>query len=170
MRQITAFCGEARLGLRGRLELFVSVCQAVQHAHTKGVIHRDLKPGNVLVARYDGRPVVGGDRLGVAKATVKATADAVHRVRRDRGHAGVHGPRAGGAEPAGRGHAERRLLAGGAAVPAADRLHAVRAPPPGGGLVETKAAIIREEEPPRPSTRLGADARRRAGLVRGEFD
>src|SRR5437763_4274287 len=44
---VTRFCDANRLTPRRRLELFVSVCQAVQHAHTKGIIHRDLKPGNV---------------------------------------------------------------------------------------------------------------------------
>src|SRR5262249_22544750 len=51
-----------------RLELFVPVCQAIQHAHQKGVIHRDLKPSNVLVAPYDGRPVPKVIDFGVAKA------------------------------------------------------------------------------------------------------
>ena len=45
------------LTLRERLELFIPVCQAVQHAHQKGIIHRDIKPCNVLVAPYDGKPV-----------------------------------------------------------------------------------------------------------------
>ena len=54
---------------RQRLELFVPVCQAVQHAHQKGIIHRDLKPSNVLVALYDGRPVPKVIDFGVAKAT-----------------------------------------------------------------------------------------------------
>src|SRR5262249_25521080 len=54
---------------RERLELFVPVCQAVQHAHQKGVIHRDLKPSNVLVASYDDRPVPKIIDFGVAKAT-----------------------------------------------------------------------------------------------------
>jgi serine/threonine protein kinase len=54
---------------RERLELFILVCQAVQHAHQKGIIHRDLKPANVLVARYDGKPVPKVIDFGLAKAT-----------------------------------------------------------------------------------------------------
>ena len=65
---ITAYCDEHRLTPRQRLGLFVPVCQAVQHAHQKGVIHRDLKPGNVLVAVYDGQPVPKIIDFGVAKA------------------------------------------------------------------------------------------------------
>jgi serine/threonine protein kinase/tetratricopeptide (TPR) repeat protein len=66
---ITRYCDEQRLGVRERLELFAGVCRAVQHAHQKGVIHRDLKPSNVLVAPYDGVPVVKVIDFGVAKAT-----------------------------------------------------------------------------------------------------
>jgi WD40 repeat protein/serine/threonine protein kinase len=66
---ITRFCDDNQLTPRQRLELFVPVCQAVQHAHTKGVIHRDLKPSNVLVALYDDRPVPKVIDFGVAKAT-----------------------------------------------------------------------------------------------------
>jgi tetratricopeptide (TPR) repeat protein len=66
---ITRYCDEHRLTPRQRLELFVPVCQAVQHAHQKGIIHRDLKPSNVLVARYDDRPVPKVIDFGVAKAT-----------------------------------------------------------------------------------------------------
>jgi serine/threonine protein kinase/tetratricopeptide (TPR) repeat protein len=65
---ITKYCDEHRLTLRERLELFVPVCQAVQHAHQKGVIHRDLKPSNVLVAEHDDRPVAKVIDFGVAKA------------------------------------------------------------------------------------------------------
>jgi serine/threonine protein kinase len=65
---ITRYCDEHRLTPRQRLELFIPVCQAVQHAHQKGVIHRDLKPSNVLVAPYDGRPVPKVIDFGVAKA------------------------------------------------------------------------------------------------------
>src|SRR5262249_50278592 len=66
---ITRYCDEHHLTPRQRLELFLRVCQAVQHAHQKGIIHRDLKPSNVLVALYDGRPVPKVIDFGVAKAT-----------------------------------------------------------------------------------------------------
>src|SRR5437870_5804688 len=66
---ITRYCDEHRLTPRQRLELFIPVCQAVQHAHQKGIIHRDLKPSNVLVALYDGKPVPKVIDFGVAKAT-----------------------------------------------------------------------------------------------------
>jgi serine/threonine protein kinase len=66
---ITRFCDEHRLTLRERLELFVPVCQAVQHAHQKGIIHRDLKPSNVLVALHDDKPLPQVIDFGVAKAT-----------------------------------------------------------------------------------------------------
>ena len=65
---ITQFCDERRLTPRERLELFIPVCQAVQHAHQKGIIHRDLKPSNVLVGLYDGVPVPKVIDFGVAKA------------------------------------------------------------------------------------------------------
>jgi serine/threonine protein kinase len=65
---ITKFCDKEHLTPRERLELFVSVCQAVQHAHQKGVIHRDLKPSNILVTLYDGKPVPKIIDFGVAKA------------------------------------------------------------------------------------------------------
>jgi serine/threonine protein kinase len=64
----TNYCDENSLTLRDRLELFVQVCQAVQHAHQKGIIHRDLKPTNVLIALYDGKPVPKVIDFGVAKA------------------------------------------------------------------------------------------------------
>jgi WD40 repeat protein/serine/threonine protein kinase len=66
---ITRFCDEHQLTPRQRLELFIPVCQAVQHAHQKGIIHRDLKPSNVLVALYDDQPVPKVIDFGVAKAT-----------------------------------------------------------------------------------------------------
>jgi tetratricopeptide (TPR) repeat protein len=66
---LTKYCDDARLSPRQRLELFIPVCQAVQHAHQKGIIHRDLKPSNILVGLYDGRPVPKVIDFGVAKAT-----------------------------------------------------------------------------------------------------
>src|SRR5438128_585112 len=72
---ITRYCDENRLPPRERLGLFVDVCLAVQHAHQKGVIHRDLKPSNVLVAPYDGRPVVKVIDFGVAKAAGQPLTD-----------------------------------------------------------------------------------------------
>src|SRR3954453_7029837 len=65
---ITEFCDQYRVTLRQRLELFISVCQAVQHAHQKGIIHRDLKPSNVLVSPHDTTPIVKVIDFGVAKA------------------------------------------------------------------------------------------------------
>ena len=66
---ITDFCDQEQLMPRERLELFVPVCQAVQHAHQKGIIHRDLKPSNVMIALYDGNPVPKVIDFGIAKAT-----------------------------------------------------------------------------------------------------
>jgi WD40 repeat protein/serine/threonine protein kinase len=72
---ITQFCDDNRLTPRERLALFVSVCQAVQHAHQKGIIHRDVKPSNVLVTSHDGTPVVKVIDFGVAKAVGQRLTD-----------------------------------------------------------------------------------------------
>jgi serine/threonine protein kinase/WD40 repeat protein len=67
--KITDYCDQHNLSTRQRLDLFVQVCQAIQHAHQKGVIHRDIKPSNILVTLRDGVPVPKVIDFGIAKAT-----------------------------------------------------------------------------------------------------
>ena len=73
---ITDYCDERKLTIRQRLELFIPVCQAVQHAHQKAILHRDLKPGNILVAEVDGKPVPKVIDFGIAKALGTSPDDA----------------------------------------------------------------------------------------------
>ena len=72
---ITEYCDQHLLSMRERLELFIPVCQAIQHAHQKGIIHRDIKPSNILVALQDGKPVPKVIDFGVAKATGQQLTD-----------------------------------------------------------------------------------------------
>ena len=65
---ITDYCDQKKLKIRDRLELFIKVCEGVQHAHQKAIIHRDLKPANILVVEVDGRPVPRIIDFGLAKA------------------------------------------------------------------------------------------------------
>jgi eukaryotic-like serine/threonine-protein kinase len=67
--KITAFCDENKLSAQERLRLFIQICHAIQHAHQKGVIHRDIKPTNILVPVNDGVPVPKVIDFGIAKAT-----------------------------------------------------------------------------------------------------
>ncbi|MHC4497531.1 MAG: protein kinase domain-containing protein [Planctomycetota bacterium] len=66
---ITEYCDKNSLDTRQRLELFIEVCKAVQHAHQKGIIHRDIKPTNVMITLHDGKPVPKIIDFGIAKAT-----------------------------------------------------------------------------------------------------
>ena len=130
---ITKYCDEHHLTPRQRLELFIPVCQAVQHAHQKGIIHRDIKPSNVLVALYDGKPVPKVIDFGVAKAagqprprTRSSPASARWSARSE-----YMSPGAGGAQSARHRHAHGHLLAGRPAVRASGRQPAVQ--PQGAG-------------------------------------
>ena len=67
--KITEYCDQNNLSTRDRLDLFIKVCQAIQHAHQKGIIHRDIKPSNILVTLHDGVPVPKVIDFGIAKAT-----------------------------------------------------------------------------------------------------
>jgi hypothetical protein len=73
-RAVTQYCVDTGLALRARLELFVRICEGVQHAHQKGIIHRDLKPANMLVAEVDGRPLPKIIDFGIATAASRTFA------------------------------------------------------------------------------------------------
>ena len=105
----------------------MSVCQAVQHAHQKGVIHRDLKPGNLLVEVHDDRSVPKIIDFGVAKAMGQQRTDRVapHAFRSDGRDTALHEPGTGWSKQPGHRHAKRHLFAGGGALRTAHRSHAV---------------------------------------------
>ena len=73
--KITEYCDQNKLSTKERLDLFIKVCQAIQHAHQKGVIHRDIKPSNILVTLHDGVPVPKVIDFGIAKATQQELTD-----------------------------------------------------------------------------------------------
>lgn len=75
-RPITEYAASHALPVRARLDLFLQVCDAVQHAHRKGVVHRDLKPSNLLVTEHDGRPLVKVIDFGIAKVIEAIPGDA----------------------------------------------------------------------------------------------
>jgi serine/threonine protein kinase len=67
--RITKYCDEHNLSTPQRLDLFIQVCHAIQHAHQKGIIHGDIKPSNIMIAQQDGVPVPKVIDFGIAKAT-----------------------------------------------------------------------------------------------------
>ena len=124
---ITDYCDRNHLTPRERLELFVPVCQAIQHAHQKGIIHRDIKPSNVLVTLHDGKPVPKVIDFGVAKATDQRLTERTMFTQFGQivGTLEYMSPEQAEMGGAGHRHAQRHLFAGRAALRAADR-HARR--------------------------------------------
>ena len=115
---VTRYCEQHALSLRQRVELFVRICQGVQHAHQKGVIHRDLKPGNLLVDEVDGKPVPKIIDFGIATAATRGLAgDDVERA----GTPEYMSPEQAGCRPRFGGYAQRCLFAGRGAVRIAGR-------------------------------------------------
>ena len=109
---ITAYCDKHKLTVRQRMELFILVCEGVQHAHQKAIIHRDLKPSNILVTEVDGRPMPRIIDFGVAKAiSQKLTAATMYtRLGTIDRNSRLHEPRAGRPTRRGRRHTHRCLL------------------------------------------------------------
>ncbi len=153
---ITEYCDQCNLTTRERLELFVTVCQAVQHAHQKGIIHRDIKPNNVLVAIQDGQPAPKIIDFGVAKAIDQKLTEHTQMTAFAQmvGTPLYMSPEQAELSPLGvdtrsdiysLGVLLYELLSGTTPFDK-DRLHAA-------GYDEMRR-IIREEEPPRPSARI----------------
>ena len=75
---IVEYCDRYKLGLKDRLKLFIRVCEALHHAHRKGIVHRDIKPSNIIVCLQEDQPVPKVIDFGVAKATARPLSDLAH--------------------------------------------------------------------------------------------
>jgi eukaryotic-like serine/threonine-protein kinase len=75
--RITEYCDQNRLSVRQRLDLFIQICHAIQHAHQKGIVHGDIKPSNIMVALHDGVPVPKVIDFGISKATEARLSDRI---------------------------------------------------------------------------------------------
>src|SRR5438128_9758519 len=182
---ITKYCDDNHLTPRERLELFVPVCQAIQHAHQKGIIHRDIKPSNVMITLYDGKPVPKVIDFGVAKATEQRLTERTLFTQYGTMVGTLEYMSPEQAEMSGLGADTRsdiyslgvllyELLTGSTPLSHKRVREAAYA---------EVLRMIKEEEPPKPSTRLstteelpsiaanrGLEPRKLSGLVRGELD
>ncbi len=183
---VTEYCDQNKLAIRDRLDLFVQVCQAIQHAHQKGIIHRDIKPSNVLVTLHDGKPVPKVIDFGIAKAvnarlTDRTVYTAHFQVVGTLLYMSPEQAELSGldidtrSDVYGLGVLLYELLTGRTPFES-KRLHEA--------AWQEACRIIREEEPPKPSVRLsslgatlsavsgsrGADPRTLPRLVRGDLD
>src|SRR3989454_2355568 len=185
--RITDYCDQNHLDTTQRLELFIQVCNAVQHAHQKGIIHRDLKPSNILVTLHDGVPVPKVIDFGIAKATQGRLTDGtvyteLHQFIGTPAYMSPEQAEMSGLDIDTRsdiyslGVLLYELLTGDTPFDAGDLLKR--------GLDEVRRTI-REVEPPRPSTRLSTlangdvtdvarqrhtEATKLINLLRGDLD
>jgi eukaryotic-like serine/threonine-protein kinase len=179
---ITDYCDQKRLNIRERMELFIKVCDGVQHAHLKAIIHRDLKPANILVTEVDGKPLPRIIDFGLAKATTLQTPDETMLTRLGSfvGTPGYMSPEQ--ADPSLQDVDTRTdvyslgvvlyvLLTGSLPFDSKKNVNEV-------------LRQVREDEPPRPSTKIGMDKKSSTGsaqnrgseprqlekLLRGDLD
>jgi len=151
---VTDYCDRQRLSLPDRLLLFGKVCEAIQHAHHKGVIHRDIKPGNVLVATQDGNHVPKVIDFGIAKAT---QGELTIQTLRTLGGMILGTPAYMAPEQTGGGDVDTRVDVYALGVLLYELLTGSRPIDVGAAWqagVDELLRTIRDAEPPRPSTRV----------------
>jgi serine/threonine protein kinase/tetratricopeptide (TPR) repeat protein len=182
---LTKYCDDRQLTPRERLQLFIPVCQAVQHAHQKGIIHRDIKPSNVVVALYDDKPVPKVIDFGIAKATGQKLTERTMFTEFGQviGTLEYMSPEQAGLNQL---DVDTRSDLYSLGVLLYEMLTGTTPLEPnrlGTGALLECLRIIREEEPQKPSTRLsttaelpaiatkrGSEPKKLSGLVRGDLD